>query len=386
MANASEPFLAPAIEQDIEILNLLELEDRARKVIPKGPFGYISGGSGDELTLRENIAGFDDHMIVPRYLTGLDEPDITTELFGVKVEAPIFCPPMAAHGLAHATAEAGSARGWAAAGCVYTMTTLSTLPSEDVVAASATGPKWFQLYFAKDLGVNRELVARAKAAGATAIVFAVDLERPGNREADMRNDFHFPSSLRFPNIPGPLAGESLAEIMQVFKHGLDWDDLAFIRQASNLPVIVKGLLSPVDARIAVDHGAAAVGVSNHGGRQLDNVPGSIVALPGIAEAVDGRIPIFLDGGVRRGVHVLEALALGASAVGVGRPTLYSLALGGWRGVHAMVEALKREFALAMKLSGVAKVSNIGPELIVSRSPHPRLELVRNPSRRADSTR
>jgi lactate oxidase len=137
-------------------------------------------------------------------------------------------------------------------------------------------------------------------------------------------------------------------------------------------VIVKGLLSPADAKEAVDHGAAAIGVSNHGGRQLDNVPGSIVALPRIAEAVDGRIPIFLDGGVRRGVHVLEALALGASAVGVGRPTLYSLALGGWRGVHAMVEALKREFALAMKLSGVAKVSDIRRDLIEPRSPVPRL--------------
>ena len=368
MANASEPFSAPTTEKDIEILNLLELEDEARKVISKGPFGYISGGSGDELTLRENIAGFDDHMIVPRYLTGLDEPDISTELLGVKVDAPIFCPPMAAHGLAHVTAEAGSARGWGDGGCLYTMTTLSTLPIEEVVAASQKSPKWFQLYFAKDPGVNRELIARAKAAGATAIVFAVDLERPGNREADMRNNFHFPSSLGFPNVPGVRPGESLAEIMQVFKHGLEWDDLAFIREASGLPVIVKGLLSPADAREALDHGAAAIGVSNHGGRQLDNVPGSIVALPRIAEAVDGRIPIFLDGGVRRGVHVLEALALGASAVGVGRPTLYSLALGGWRGVHAMVEALKREFALAMKLSGVARVSDIRPDLIEPRSP------------------
>jgi lactate oxidase len=372
MANASEPFSAPATEKDIEILNLLELENQARKVISKGPFGYISGGSGDELTLRENIAGFDDYMIVPRYLTGLDEPDISTELLGVKVDAPFFCPPMAAHGLAHVTAEAGSARGWGDGGCLYTMTTLSTLPVEEVAAASQKGPKWFQLYFAKDPGVNRELIARAKAAGATAIVFAVDLERPGNREADMRNNFHFPSSLGFPNVPGVRPGESLAEIMQVFKHGLEWDDLAFIREASGLPVIVKGLLSPADAREALDHGAAAIGVSNHGGRQLDNVPGSIVALPRIAEAVNGRIPIFLDGGIRRGVHVLEALALGASAVGVGRPTLYSLALGGWRGVHAMVEALKREFALAMKLSGVAKVSDIRLDLIEPRSPIRRL--------------
>jgi L-lactate oxidase len=367
VANASGPFTAPSTENEFDIINLLELEARAQEVISKGAFGYISGGAGDELTLRDNVACFDDHVIVPRYLTGLDEPDISTELFGKHVAAPIFCPPMAAHGLAHLSAEAGSARGWNEAGCLYTIATLSTVPMEAVVAASPSGLKWFQLYFAKDPGVNRELIVRAKEAGATAIVFAVDLERPGNREADLRNDFHFPSSLGFPNVPGVRPGQSLEEIMHIFKHGLEWSDIGFIREVSGLPVIVKGLLSPADAKEAIDSGASAVGVSNHGARQLDNVPASIVALPRIAEVVNGRVPIFLDGGVRRGIHVLEALALGASAVGVGRPTLYSLALGGWRGVHSMVEALKREFSLAMKLSGVAKVSDIHPSLVEPRS-------------------
>jgi L-lactate oxidase len=238
------------------------------------------------------------------------------------------------------------------------MATLSNTSIEYIATANPAGPKWFQLYFAKDKGLNAELLQRAKAAGATAIVFAVDLERPGNRDADMKNDFHFPSILKFPNIPGALAGESLGEIMKLFKHGLDWDDVTFVREASDLPVIVKGLLSPADAKVAIEYGASAIGVSNHGGRQLDNVPGAIVALPPIAEVVQGRVPIVLDGGVRRGVHILEAIALGATAVGVGRPTLYSLALGGWRGVRDMVEHLKQEFALAMKLSGAARVSDI----------------------------
>ena len=364
MSTTVEIFSAPAAEQDLAVVNLRELEDRAAKVLQKGPFGYISGGSGDEITLRENVEAFDDYRIVPRYLTGLDEPDISTEILGTKVAAPIFCPPMAAHGLAHTAAELGSSHGWGEANCLYTMATLSNTSIEHIAIANPAGPKWFQLYFAKDKGLNAELLQRAKAAGATAIVFAVDLERPGNREADMKNNFHFPSILKFPNIPGALAGESLGEIMKLFKHGLDWDDVTFVREASDLPVIVKGLLSPADARVAIEYGASAIGVSNHGGRQLDNVPGAIVALPSIAEVVQGRVPIFLDGGVRRGVHVLEALALGASAVGVGRPTLYSLALGGWRGVHGMIEHLKQEFALAMKLSGAARVKDIHAGMLV----------------------
>ena len=372
MSTTVEVFSAPTIEQDLSVINLRELENQAAKVLQKGPFGYISGGAGDEITLRENVEAFDDYRIMPRYLTGLDEPDISTEIFGTKVAAPIFCPPMAAHGLAHVTAEAGSSRGWGAAGCLYTMATLANTSIEDIAKANPAGPRWFQLYFAKDKGLNAELLKRAKAAGATAIVFAVDLERPGNREADMKNDFHFPSILKFPNIPGAVAGESLGEIMQLFKHGLDWDDVTFVREASGLPVIVKGLLSPADATMAIEYGASAIGVSNHGGRQLDNIPGAIVALPPIAEVVQGRVPIFLDGGVRRGVHVLEALALGASAVGVGRPTLYSLALGGWRGVHSMIEHLKQEFALAMKLSGVAKVSDIHAGMLAPQSKSIRL--------------
>lgn len=359
MIEERDDFGASSEVRDLTIINLEELEKEAGAVLPKGPFGYVSGGSGDEITLLANVHDFDELRIVPRYLTGLDEPDISTSLLGTRLDAPLFCPPMAAHGLVHDSAEAGSARGWAESGCLFTMTTLSNTSLRQVAAASASGPKWFQLYFAADPGVNRQMLAEAKAAGATAIVFSVDLERPGNREADMRNHFHFPASLNFPNVPGARPGQSLREITDVFKQGLDWNDLEFIRRESGLPVIVKGLLSPEDAREAVERGASAVGVSNHGGRQLDGVPSAISALPRIVDVVEGRVPVLLDGGVRRGIHVLEALALGASAVAVGRPTLYGLALGGWRGVHSMVEALKREFSLAMKLAGLKQVGDIG---------------------------
>jgi lactate oxidase len=190
------------------------------------------------------------------------------------------------------------------------------------------------------------------------MVFTVDLEWPGNREADKRNGFVFPAALTFPNIPNAPVGASLAQIGDIFKRDLTFADMEFIAKESGLPVIVKGLLMPDNAKECVTRGAAAIQVSNHGGRQLDTVPASIVALPGIVEALGPNVPVLLDGGVRRGVHVFKALALGARAVGVGRPTLYSLALGGSPGVKSMFDTLKAELQLAMKLAGCASIQDI----------------------------
>lgn len=231
------------------------------------------------------------------------------------------------------------------------------------IAAAGRGPKWFQLYYAKDSGVNRELIQRAKAAGATAIVFTVDLEWAGNREADKRNGFVFPETLPFPNLPDAPKGATLAELFSIFKRNLDFSDLEFIAKESGLPVVVKGILSPENARQAVARGAAAIQVSNHGGRQLDTVPAAIAALPSIAEAVGGKVPVYLDGGVRRGVHVFKALALGADAVAVGRPTLYGLALGGAAGVTSVLNTLKTELQLAMKLAGTPGIADIGRKFV-----------------------
>ncbi|MCL4768459.1 MAG: alpha-hydroxy-acid oxidizing protein [Hyphomicrobiaceae bacterium] len=344
-------------EGPLDIINLYDLEAKAREVIPKGAFGYIRGGSGDEWTLKENTRAFDDRQILPRYLAGFDAPNTEIEILGSKLDVPLFVPPMAAHGLAHVTAERGSAKGAGDAGALFCAQTLANVPLEDIAKANP-GPKWFQLYFMEDQGVNRELIQRAKAAGCTAIVFTVDLEWPDNREADERNNFVFPESLTFPSIPNAPVGASLADLGDIFKKDLSFADIEFIARESGLPVVVKGLLTPDNARECVARGAAAIQVSNHGGRQLDTVPAAITALPGIVEAVDPDVPVLLDSGPRRGVHVFQALALGARAVGVGRPTLYSLALGGAPGVQSMFETLKEEFQLAMKLAGCASIQDI----------------------------
>jgi lactate oxidase len=357
LSTSAPPYRAGTAESPLNIINLHDLEAEAEKLIPRAQFGYIAGGSGDEWTLKENTRAFDDRQILPRYLQGFDAPSTETEIFGSKLGIPIFVPPMAAHGLAHASAERGSAKGAGDAGALFCAQTLANTPLEDIAKANP-GPKWFQLYFMKDQGINRELIQRAKAAGCTAMVFTVDLEWPGNREADKRNGFVFPASLTFPNIPNAPVGASLADLGDIFKKDLTFADSEFIAKESGLPVIIKGLLTPDNAKECVARGAAAIQVSNHGGRQLDTVPAAIAALPRIVEAVGPNVPVLLDGGVRRGVHVFKALALGARAVGVGRPTLYSLALGGAPGVKSMFDVLKAEFQLAMKLAGCASTKDI----------------------------
>lgn len=350
-------YKAGSAERKLDIINLHDLEEEARKLIPVPQFSYISSGSGDEWTLRENLRSFDDHPIMPRYLAGVKQPDTRTVLLGSNVDIPIFVPPMAAHGLAHASAELGTAKGAADAGALFTAQTLANVPLSEMAKVSQ-GPKWFQLYFTKDMGVNRELIARAKAMGATAIVFTVDLEWSGNRESDRRTGFKFPASLPFPNVPNAPAGATLAELFTIFKRDLDFKDLEFIAKESGLPVVVKGIQSPDNAKEAVNAGAAAIQVSNHGGRQLDMVPGAFTTLPGVVDAVGHKVPVYLDGGVRRGVHVFKALAMGASGVAVGRPVLYGLALGGASGVTSVLNTLKYELELSMKLAGCATIKDI----------------------------
>lgn len=355
-------YRAGTDERELDIINLHDLEDLAREVIPGPQFGYIRSGSGDEWTLRENVRAFDDRQIVPRYLVGIDRPDTSTNLLGTPVDIPIFVPPMAAHGLAHALAETATAKGASDAGALFTAQTLANVPLEQIALAS-DGPKWFQLYYTTDPGLNRELIQRAVDMGATAIVFTVELEWAGNREEDQRTGFVYPASLGFPNVPGAPEGATLAELFTVFKRTLTFSDIEFIARESNLPVVVKGIQSPENAIEAVNSGAAAIQVSNHGGRQLDTVPAAISSLPGVVQAVGDRVPVFIDGGVRRGVHVFQALALGASGVGVGRPILYGLALGGAPGVTSVLNHLRTELELSMKLAGTPTISDINRKFV-----------------------
>ncbi len=329
----SVPGYAAATEiKKIDIINLRELEGLAQKVIPSGGFGYISSAAGDEWTRRENEAAYKRMTIMPHYLSGYKDADMTTTLLGSKIAMPIITSVMGGHGMAHVTAEAGTAKGTDAAGTLFEVPSQSTLTMEQIAMASP-GPKWFQIYFPNDQGVAREILQRAKAAGYLAIVLTIDGVSNGNRETDRRN--HFVNPLPQGNFPGPRVRGT-----RPFKPDLGWEDVEFIQKTTGLPVILKGVLSPELAVMAIDHGVAGIQVSNHGGRNLDDTPASITVLPRIVDAVNGRMTIIIDGGIRRGQDVFKALALGANAVAIARPIMYGLALGGWMGVQTVHEHLR----------------------------------------------
>jgi lactate oxidase len=349
--SSAAAYNAPTEIKKIEVMNLRELEALAQKVIPAGGFGYISSAAGDEWTKRENEAAFKRITIIPHYLSGYGDADLSTTLLGAKISMPVITSVMGGHGMAHATAEGGTAKGTDASGTLFTAPSQSNLSMEDIAKASP-GPKWFQIYLPSDRGKATELLQRAKAAGYRAIVLTIDAFIPSNRETDRRNKFRF-------EVPRGNFFEKNGEYKTYpQKANLGWDDVAFAQQVSGLPVILKGVLSPELALMAVDRGCGAIQVSNHGGRQLDDMPASITMLPRIADAVAGRIPIVMDGGVRRGQDVFKALALGANAVAIGRPVMYGLALGGWMGVQAVLDRLKEEFEMTMRLAGARSLGEI----------------------------
>lgn len=347
------PYAAGTTTGPIEILNLLEIEGRAEQLIPPAAFAFIARGAGDEWTLRENRLTFDRREILPRVYASVAGTDTSTTILGSRLRTPIIAPPTMGHGLAHAVAEIGTAQGVRDAGGLMTLSTLSNRSIEEVATAT-DGPRWFQLYQQQDDGVTRELLQRAKAAGYTAIVHTVDVTVGGNREANIRNKFSWPRSL-------PLANFTSTGGVSKPKSGLSWRDLEFVQKESGLPVIPKGILRADDAVRAVQSGAAGVWISNHGGRQLDGTPAAFTVLPPIADALAGRVPLILDGGVRRGQDVFKAIALGATAVAMGRPTLYGLTLGGRNGVRAVFEKLTEELKNVMHLAGAADLARLSPE-------------------------
>jgi L-lactate oxidase len=348
-AKAPPAYQAPTEIKRPEFYNLRELEGLAQQVIPTGGFGYIASAAGDEWTKRENELAWKRLTITPRYLNGYDDADMTTTLLGAKISMPIITSVMGNHGLAHVSAEAGTAKGTDAAGTIFTSPSGSSVTLEEVAKASP-GPKWFQIYMPDDEGWARELLQRAKAAGFLAVVITIDGVVYSNRETDRRN--HYVSPLKAGNVP------SKPGVNRRMKPNLAWDDVAFAQKVTGLPVIIKGVLSPELAVMAVDHGCGAIQVSNHGGRNLDDVPASITVLPRIVDAVGGRIPIVVDGGIRRGQDVFKALAVGANACALGRPVMYGLALGGWMGVRAVLEHIRDEFEITMRLAGARTVAEI----------------------------
>jgi lactate oxidase len=352
---------APRETRKIVVRNLRALEEPAGKIIPTGGFGYISSGAGDEWTMHENIAAFKRRQIVPQYLTGHSDVDTSTSILGTKISYPVITTVFGGHAIAHVTAEAGTAKGTHAVGTIFTCGSQANL-SMEVVAKASPGPRWMQLYFRNDPGLMREFLQRAKASGYTAIVLTTDAFFPSNRETDVAG--HYESPFPAANFPAAkVTGYSASTA--TMKRNLGWDDVGFIQRESGLPVIVKGVMSPIVAAEAVRQGCAAIQISNHGGRQLDDQPATFTMLPQIADAVGGRIPIIFDSGVRRGQDVFKALALGANVVALGRPILYGLALGGWMGVQSVHEKLAAEFRMTMMAAGTASIADIKPDRLLA---------------------
>lgn len=338
----------------MEVRNLREFEELARLRLPPSAFAYYAGGAFDEVTLRENEAAFARRVLRPRVLVDVAQVDPGTTMLGRPVALPIGFAPAALQGLAHPEGEVVPARVAAKARVVYCLSTFSSR-SLETVAAVERGTRWFQLYVLRDRERTARLVARAADAGFRALVVTVDLAVPGYRERELRQPLKGPAT----GTVGQLSGdEFLAAIGDEIDPSLRWQDLDWIRSLSDLPLVVKGILSGEDAARAVDHGANGLVVSNHGGRQLDRVAPTIDALEEVVAAVAGRAEVYLDGGVRRGTDVVTALALGARACFVGRPYLYALAAGGEAGVGRCLEILAEELRVAMALLGAPTTADI----------------------------
>jgi 4-hydroxymandelate oxidase len=355
-----------------EPVNLDEYEAAARAVLPAPAYDYYRGGSDDERTLARNRGGFERYLLRPKALAAVAKPALATTVLGTRVASPVLLAPTAFHRLAHPEGEVASVRAAGAAGTLMVASTLATCTLE-AVAAAATGPVWFQLYVYRDRALTEDLVRRAEAAGYTALCLTVDTPVLGRRERDVRNQFTLPPGLELANfsasalagLPEQASGSAFATyIATAFDPELRWSDVGWLRSLTDLPVVIKGVMSGEDARLALEHGAAAVIVSNHGGRQLDSAPGSIEVLEEVVEAVGGRCEVYLDGGIRRGTDVLKCLALGARAVLIGRPYLWGLAVGGEAGVRRVLSLLNDELAMAMMFCGCADASQVGPEIVM----------------------
>jgi len=354
------------------VVNVFDYEELARRKLPKPVFDFIAGGAKDEITLRRNREAFERIHLRPRVLMDVSRIDLATRVLGQPLELPVLLAPVALQRLAHPDGELASARAAAAAGTIFALSTMASATIEEV-AAVATGQKWFQLYVHPDRDVTKRLVQRAEAAGHSAICVTADVPFLGRRERDLRNQLEFPPEVTHVNYLGeveapPMSIEPDKSVLAasadlLIDPALTWSDIDWLRSVTSLPLLVKGIMTAEDARLAVEHGVAGLVVSNHGGRQLDGAPATIEALPEVVEAAQGRCEILLDGGIRRGTDILKALALGARAVLVGRPYIWGLAAAGDEGVTRVLTMLRNELELAMALCGCRSVADIDGGLL-----------------------
>ena len=338
----------------VEPINVADYERLAGEALEPGPHAYFAGGAGDERTLRDNVEAFGRWRLRPRVLVDVSAVRAATTVLGTEVSMPVLVAPVAFQRLAHPDGEEGMARATAAAGTVMCLSTIATATPSKVASAAPGAPRWFQLYVFRDRGVTDALMAEAVASGFEAIVLTVDAPYAGRRERDARAGFVVPPGIGVPSVAaatGAVEPLSVREVFELVDPSLTWTDLEALAGRCELPVLVKGVLTAEDALLAVEHGAAGIVVSNHGGRQLDPVPASLDALPEVVDAAAGRVDVLLDGGVRRGTDVITALALGARAVLVGRPALWGLAVDGEQGARRVLDILREEVELALALCG-----------------------------------
>jgi 4-hydroxymandelate oxidase len=344
------------------LVNVADFERAASEKLEAGVAGYFFGGAGDELTLSENVAAWSHWRLRPRVFAGIGKWRTRTEVLGAESSMPILIAPVAYQGLVEPAAEPAMARAAAAAGTVMCLSTLATARPREVAAGAPEARRWFQLYCFKDEGVTRAMMEEAVDCGFEAILLTVDAPRGGNRERDLRTGFEVPEEIGVPSVEAALGSGRAVTIEETFglmEPALGWSDLEDLAADCAVPILVKGVLTAEDAALSVEHGAAGVVVSNHGGRQLDRSPATAEALPEVVDAVEGRGAVLVDGGIRRGVDVAIALALGADAVLVGRPALWGLAIGGEDGARRVLELLREELELTLALCGCASPEDLG---------------------------
>ena len=351
-----------------DAINVADFEALAAEMLDAGPLGYFAGGAGNERTLRRNVDAYAEWELIPRVLVDVSAVDCRVELLGSRLTMPLAVAPVAFQRLVDPGGEEAMTRAAGAAGTAFSLSTLaSTTPSQVAAAAPGTS-RWFQLYCFRDHAVTEALLSEAVASGFSAVLLTVDAPYAGRRERDLRTGFQI--DVDVPSVQAAIGSDrpvSVKEAFDLVDPALDWDAFASLTAGCELPVVLKGVMSPADAELAIEAGAAGIVVSNHGGRQLDGVPATIDALPAVAEAVAGRVPVLVDGGIRRGTDVLIALALGASAALIGRPALWGLASGGEQGARRVLELFHDEIRLGLGLLGCPTPADVA-RAHVSRRP------------------
>uniref|UniRef100_A0ABM5GNF5 2-Hydroxyacid oxidase 1 isoform X1 n=2 Tax=Pogona vitticeps TaxID=103695 RepID=A0ABM5GNF5_9SAUR len=350
---------------------IADFEQYAKKFLQKSVYDYYRSGADDQQTLAENVAAFSRLKLYPRMLRNVSVLDLSTSVLGQRVSMPICVAATAMQCMAHADGEIATARACRSMGTGMMLSSWATSSIEEVAVAAPEGTRWLQLYIYKDREVTKSLVQRAEKAGYKGIFVTVDTPFLGKRFDDIRNRFQLPPHLRMKNFEtndlafssekgyGEDSGLSVY-VAEAIDPSINWEDLDWLRGLTSLPIVAKGILRGDDAKEAVKRGVNGILVSNHGARQLDGVPATIEVLPEIVEAVEGKVEVFLDGGVRKGTDVLKALAFGARAVFIGRPVIWGLAYQGEEGVKEVLQILKEEFQLAMALSGLSHLLLLDP--------------------------